>query len=105
MAEPLEPPYGIIWDLWKAGKVIPFLGAGASLIGRAKLKLFSVQDLRSPAGLVVKLQKDTQELLSQYLREQFTPQTRVLLDQCDRFNPPPELLQQLGLFAKIEVKR
>jgi len=29
-----EPPYGIIWNCWKAGKVIPFLGAGASFIGR-----------------------------------------------------------------------
>src|SRR6266446_5556203 len=29
-----EPPYGIIWNCWKAGKVIPFLGAGASFVGR-----------------------------------------------------------------------
>jgi hypothetical protein len=28
-----EPPYGEIWDLLKAGRVIPFLGAGASLGG------------------------------------------------------------------------
>jgi WD40 repeat protein len=34
MAEVVEPPYGIIWNLLKAGKVVPFLGAGASLIGR-----------------------------------------------------------------------
>jgi hypothetical protein len=29
-----EPPYGEIWDLLKNGKVVPFLGAGASLAGR-----------------------------------------------------------------------
>ena len=29
-----EPPYGEIWDLLQAGKVVPFLGAGASLLGR-----------------------------------------------------------------------
>ena len=29
-----KPPYGIIWDLLKQGKVVPFLGAGASMIGR-----------------------------------------------------------------------
>src|SRR5262245_43366528 len=31
-----EPPYGEIWDLMKVGKVVPFLGAGASLAGRAQ---------------------------------------------------------------------
>ncbi len=29
-----EPPYGIICNRLKAGKVIPFLGAGASFVGR-----------------------------------------------------------------------
>lgn len=29
-----EPPYGGIWQQWKAGRVVPFLGAGASLVGR-----------------------------------------------------------------------
>lgn len=29
-----EPPYGVIWNRLKAGKVIPFLGAGASFVGR-----------------------------------------------------------------------
>jgi hypothetical protein len=29
-----EPPYGIIYSRLKAGRVIPFLGAGASLVGR-----------------------------------------------------------------------
>jgi hypothetical protein len=28
------PPFGDIWDALKAGKVIPFLGAGASMAGR-----------------------------------------------------------------------
>jgi PAS domain-containing protein len=30
----IEPPYGVIWNRLKAGKVVPFLGAGASLVGR-----------------------------------------------------------------------
>jgi len=30
----LQPPYGIISDLLKQGLVVPFLGAGASLVGR-----------------------------------------------------------------------
>ena len=30
----IEPPYGIIWNCLKAGKVVPFLGAGASFVGR-----------------------------------------------------------------------
>jgi hypothetical protein len=29
-----EPPYGVIWNRLKAGKVVPFLGAGASMLGR-----------------------------------------------------------------------
>ena len=29
-----EPPYGIIWNRLKAGGVVPFLGAGASFVGR-----------------------------------------------------------------------
>ena len=29
-----EPPYGIIWNRLKTGKVVPFLGAGASFVGR-----------------------------------------------------------------------
>jgi hypothetical protein len=29
----IEPPYGDIWDLLCQGKVIPFLGAGASICG------------------------------------------------------------------------
>jgi hypothetical protein len=31
---PVEPPYGVIWNRLKVGKVIPFLGAGASFVGR-----------------------------------------------------------------------
>lgn len=29
-----EPPYGVIWNRMKAGKVVPFLGAGASIVNR-----------------------------------------------------------------------
>src|SRR6476659_5740805 len=31
----IEPPYGAIWDALSTGNVVPFLGAGASLVGRA----------------------------------------------------------------------
>lgn len=30
----VEPPYGVIWNRLKSGKVTPFLGAGASFVGR-----------------------------------------------------------------------
>jgi hypothetical protein len=30
----LEPPCGIIWNRMKAGKAVPFLGAGASIASR-----------------------------------------------------------------------
>jgi hypothetical protein len=30
-----EPPYGVIWNRLKTSKVVPFLGAGASFVGRA----------------------------------------------------------------------
>src|SRR5512141_1029366 len=30
-----EPPYGVIWNRMKLGKVVPFLGAGASMSGRS----------------------------------------------------------------------
>lgn len=36
-----KPPYGAIWNRWKRGKVIPFLGAGASLVGRTPDKSWS----------------------------------------------------------------
>jgi hypothetical protein len=32
---PIEPPYGVIWNRLNQGKVIPFLGAGASFVGRS----------------------------------------------------------------------
>src|SRR5438094_796038 len=30
----IEPPYGVILNRWRRGKVVPFLGAGASFVGR-----------------------------------------------------------------------
>lgn len=30
----VEPPYPMIWRDWRKGRVVPFLGAGASLVGR-----------------------------------------------------------------------
>lgn len=29
-----EPPYGILWKRMKVGRIMPFLGAMASLVGR-----------------------------------------------------------------------
>jgi hypothetical protein len=29
----IEPPYGVIWDALNSGQVVPFLGAGASMVG------------------------------------------------------------------------
>jgi len=31
-----EPPYEVIWDEMKARRVVPFLGAAASMVGREK---------------------------------------------------------------------
>jgi hypothetical protein len=36
MNGPIEPPFGDIWDGLREGRVIPFLGAGASLAGRGQ---------------------------------------------------------------------
>ncbi len=47
----VEPPYGIILNRLKAGKVIPFLGAGASLTGRgSKAKWESNETNFLPSG-------------------------------------------------------
>ena len=43
-----EPPYGVIWNRMKSGKVIPFLGAGASMAGRVPGASW---DPRNPAFL------------------------------------------------------
>lgn len=43
-----EPPYGVIWNKLRAGKVIPFLGAGASMVGRVSDAQW---DPKSPAFL------------------------------------------------------
>ncbi len=40
----LEPPYGAIWKLWNKGRIVPFLGAGASLIGRLPNQEWNAQD-------------------------------------------------------------
>src|SRR6185436_19467885 len=39
-----EPPYGEIWDLLQAGRVVPFLGAGASLLGRPSGAVWELKD-------------------------------------------------------------
>lgn len=36
-----EPPYGVIWNRLRAGKVVPFLGAGASFVGRTSGTLWN----------------------------------------------------------------
>ncbi|MDE3090272.1 MAG: SIR2 family protein [Chloroflexota bacterium] len=46
----LEPAYREIWDLLKAGQIIPFLGAGASLSGRAESEWIEEQHAYLPSG-------------------------------------------------------
>ena len=56
-----EPPYGIIWKALMKGRVIPFLGAGASFVGRsanAKWDSASPSFLPSAAELANYLAKD-----------------------------------------------
>ena len=49
-ASPDEPPYGLIADALKRGRVIPFLGAGASLSGRPPDKLWDASAPFLPLG-------------------------------------------------------
>ncbi|MBV9168674.1 MAG: SIR2 family protein [Chloroflexi bacterium] len=44
----IEPPYGVIWNRLRQGKVVPFLGAGASL---AEVDASSLWDAASPDRL------------------------------------------------------
>src|SRR5215831_15032515 len=44
----IEPPYGDIWDGLRTGRVIPFLGAGASLVGRVAGQTWSAADAKFP---------------------------------------------------------
>ncbi len=46
-----NPPYGIIWNSLKEGNVVPFLGAGASFVGRKEtMKWMSPEDGFLPSG-------------------------------------------------------
>lgn len=56
----LQPPYREIWNLLKTGQVIPFLGAGASLSGRAEATWSEDRPTCLPSG----------RELGQYLAEQ-----------------------------------
>ncbi|MEO8070396.1 MAG: SIR2 family protein [Acidobacteriota bacterium] len=44
----IEPPFGDIWDGLRAGRVIPFLGAGASLVGRTDGQAWTSNDAQFP---------------------------------------------------------
>ncbi len=44
----MEPPYGVISNLLKKGRVVPFLGAGASMVGRPD---GAAWDAKAPAFL------------------------------------------------------
>ena len=50
MSNGFEPPFGDIWDGLKAGKVIPFLGAGASLAGRPSNETWTDASKYPPNG-------------------------------------------------------
>jgi SIR2-like domain len=48
----LEPPYGVICDLLNKGGIVPFLGAGASVVGRATEEVWRPNEQRFlPSGL------------------------------------------------------
>lgn len=48
----VEPPYGVIWNRLKAGTVVPFLGAGASSVGRPREAKWNVKESGFlPSGL------------------------------------------------------
>ncbi len=48
----LEPPYGIMWNRLRAGHVVPFLGAGASFVGRTPGEAWKPDDPSFlPSGL------------------------------------------------------
>lgn len=52
MDSAIEPPFGDIWDGLQGGRVIPFLGAGASLVGRDPVKPWdAVESTFPPTGL------------------------------------------------------
>src|SRR5438874_5446967 len=40
----VEPPYGVIWNRLRHGKVIPFLGAGAVVVNGARRTIQPLQD-------------------------------------------------------------
>jgi SIR2-like domain len=42
----IEPPFGDIWDGLRSGRVIPFLGAGASMVGRPEGETWRVDGSR-----------------------------------------------------------
>jgi hypothetical protein len=48
---PTEPPYGGIWNRWKAGKVIPLVGSGASFVGRPSDAKWTTPCAFLPGGL------------------------------------------------------
>ncbi|MBI3538228.1 MAG: SIR2 family protein [Chloroflexi bacterium] len=46
-----EPPYGVIWNRMKTGMVVPFLGAGASFVGRPPNAEWKADDMQFlPSG-------------------------------------------------------
>ena len=46
----IEPPFGDIWDGLRDGRVIPFLGAGASLVHRPPKADWALNDTFLPSG-------------------------------------------------------
>jgi hypothetical protein len=47
---PFEPPYPVIFDRLQQGKVVPFLGAGASIVGRADTEEWTSTSAFPPRG-------------------------------------------------------
>ena len=54
--------------------------------------LFRVEDLESPTSFAVKL-REAPDPVSQFLKKQFSPETRQLLDKYQGTGPPPQSLR------------
>lgn len=74
------PSAELVWEYWQGTQWF-------------SLTLLRVSHLKDPSGLAVKL-REAQDLLSQYLRTQFSLDTQKLLDEYDGSSPPSSELKE-----------
>ena len=118
-----EPPYGDIWDYLRTGKVVPFLGAGASLAGRPKIDKWDGDNptvlpsgvelaayLASKANFPSKRREDLEDLakVASYCadssgRRRLRERLRAVLDHKYAFSPLHELLASVPVPLLIVV--